>query len=114
MLPAPINIAHTASTLQPSPSLPSIPVLFSWSGGKDSALALCALRLRADVHVTGLLTTVTEGYDRVSMHGVRQSLLRRQAAALALPLHEVGIPPECSNPANCQSAGNADRVTPRG
>jgi len=91
---ASIDIANTAPSGRPSP----LPVLFSWSGGKDSALALCALRLRADVGVTGLLTTVTEGYDRISMHGVRQSLLRRQAAALALPLNEVRIPTECSNP----------------
>lgn len=74
------------------------PILFCWSGGKDSALALHALQQRADVRVTGLLTTVTEGYDRISMHGVRRSLLLKQAESLALPLHEVCIPPQCVNP----------------
>lgn len=86
----------TAIPLRP-PDLPS-PVLFCWSGGKDSALALDALRQRPDVRVVGLLTTVTEGYDRVSMHGVRRALLLQQAEALGLPLAEVRIPPQCVNP----------------
>jgi uncharacterized protein (TIGR00290 family) len=76
----------------------STPVLFCWSGGKDSALALHALQQRADFRVTGLLTTVTDGYDRISMHGVRRSLLLKQAEALGLPLYEVRIPPQCVNP----------------
>jgi uncharacterized protein (TIGR00290 family) len=75
-----------------------IPVLFCWSGGKDSALALHALRQRPDVRIAGLLTTVTEDYDRISMHGVRRALLLQQAEALGLPLHEVRIPPQCVNP----------------
>jgi len=74
------------------------PVLFCWSGGKDSAMALAAIRGSTDCRVTGLLTTVTEGYDRISMHGVRRELLERQAAAIGLPLREVLIPPECVNP----------------
>jgi len=82
---------------QPQPDSPT-PVLFCWSGGKDSALALHALRRRADVRVRGLLTTVTEDYDRISMHGVRRALLLQQAEALGLPLHEVRIPPQCVNP----------------
>jgi len=44
-----------------------------------------------------LLTTITEGYERVSMHGVRRDLLRRQAAATGVPLVEVTIPPDCIN-----------------
>jgi uncharacterized protein (TIGR00290 family) len=74
------------------------PVLFCWSGGKDSALALHALSHRADVRVTGLLTTVTDEYDRISMHGVRRGLLLQQAQFLGLPLHEVRIPLQCVNP----------------
>ncbi len=70
--------------------------MLAWSGGKDSALALRALR-RASVDVHALLTTVTEQYERVSMHGVRRELLRRQAEAVGLPLVEVPIPPECPN-----------------
>lgn len=61
-------------------------------------MALHALRQQPNVRITGLLTTVTEGYDRISMHGVRRALLLRQAEAIALPLHEVTIPPQCINP----------------
>jgi uncharacterized protein (TIGR00290 family) len=71
-------------------------VVLSWSGGKDSALSLWKLR-QALEPVRALLTTLTEGYDRISMHGVRVSLLRRQAAALGLPLVEVRIPQSCPN-----------------
>jgi uncharacterized protein (TIGR00290 family) len=81
------------------PNLPQPePILFCWSGGKDSALALHTLLQQNDVRVAALLTTVTEGYDRISMHGVRRELLRRQAESLRLPLHEVFIPPKCGNP----------------
>jgi uncharacterized protein (TIGR00290 family) len=75
----------------------SEPVLLSWSGGKDSALALHALRQTPGVEVAGLLTTVTEDYDRISMHGVRRTLLEQQAAAAGLPLHVVLVPRECTN-----------------
>ena len=68
----------------------------SWSGGKDSMLALRAVR--ASGHdPSALLTTVTSGYERVSMHGLRRTLVRRQAEALGLPLVEVEIPPGCRN-----------------
>jgi uncharacterized protein (TIGR00290 family) len=72
-------------------------VLFCWSGGKDSAMALHALRAANDCRVTALLTTITEEYDRISMHGVRRALLERQAESLGLPLHAVLIPPQCIN-----------------
>ncbi|MGC1619702.1 MAG: diphthine--ammonia ligase [Candidatus Acidiferrum sp.] len=74
------------------------PILFCWSGGKDSAMALHTLLHRTDIHIAALLTTVTEGYERISMHGVRRDLLQRQAHSIGLPLHEVRIPPECVNP----------------
>jgi uncharacterized protein (TIGR00290 family) len=73
------------------------PILFCWSGGKDSAMALHTLLQRSDVRIAALLTTVTEGYERISMHGVRRDLLRRQAQSIGLPLHEVRIPPQCVN-----------------
>jgi uncharacterized protein (TIGR00290 family) len=69
----------------------------SWSGGKDSALALRTLRDEHGVEPHALVTTVTSSYDRISMHGVRRSLLKRQAGALGLPLVEVVIPPGCPN-----------------
>jgi uncharacterized protein (TIGR00290 family) len=68
----------------------------SWSGGKDSALALWTLR-RQGREPEALITTVTEGFDRISMHGVRRELLGRQADALGIPLVEVVIPPVCVN-----------------
>ncbi len=74
------------------------PILFCWSGGKDSAMALHALLQQNDFRVTALLTTVTEDYERISMHGVRRELLLQQAESMGLPLHEVRIPPQCVNP----------------
>lgn len=71
-------------------------MVLSWSGGRDSALCLWALR-QANEPVGALLTTVTDEYDRISMHGVRVSLLRHQADAVGLPLVEVRIPPSCTN-----------------
>jgi uncharacterized protein (TIGR00290 family) len=71
-------------------------VALSWSGGKDSALALWTLR-REKREPAALLTTLTETYERVSMHGVRRALLLRQAEQLAIPLVEITIPPGCSN-----------------
>src|SRR5271154_7519526 len=73
------------------------PILFCWSGGKDSAMALHPLLGQKQYQVAALLTTVTEGYERISMHGVRCELLRQQARSIGLPLHEVRIPPNCSN-----------------
>jgi uncharacterized protein (TIGR00290 family) len=72
-------------------------VLFCWSGGKDSAMALHALRTAGECRATALLTTITEGYDRISMHGVRRTLVERQADSIGLPLHSVLIPPHCIN-----------------
>jgi len=59
--------------------------LVAWSGGKDSALALNEILKNDNCHVAALLTTVTEDYDRISMHGVRRTLLEQQAASLGLP-----------------------------
>jgi uncharacterized protein (TIGR00290 family) len=69
----------------------------SWSGGKDSTLALAAALADQALEVRALVTTVTAEYERISMHGVRRALLRRQAEALGLPLVEVPIAPRCSN-----------------
>ena len=72
-------------------------ILLSWSSGKDSAWTLHQIRTANDYEVAGLLTTVTEPFDRVSMHGVRREILQAQAAAAGLPLHEVMIPSPCPN-----------------
>jgi uncharacterized protein (TIGR00290 family) len=68
----------------------------SWSGGKDSALALWTLRRESGRDPRALITTITDGYDRISMHGVRRALLELQAERLGLPLVPVVIPPRCA------------------
>jgi uncharacterized protein (TIGR00290 family) len=75
---------------------PLAPFALSWSGGKDSALALWTLR-RRQLEPEALITTVTGTYARISMHGVRRELLARQAEELGVPLVEVVIPPSCVN-----------------
>jgi len=72
-------------------------VLFSWSGGKDSALALREVLTNGEFEIAALLTTVTEDYDRISMHGVRRTLLERQADSLGFPLEIVPISKNSSN-----------------
>ena len=72
-------------------------LILSWSGGKDSALALRELRRDQYCEITALLTTVTEGYNRVSMHGVRASLVEQQASAAGIPLVKMSIPPGAGN-----------------
>ena len=74
-------------------------VILSWSGGKDSALALHALRRDDGVEVAGLLTSVTREHDRVSIHGVRRALLHEQARLAALPLIEIWLDSGCTNEA---------------
>jgi uncharacterized protein (TIGR00290 family) len=73
-------------------------IALSWSGGKDSSLALQALRASGE-QVVALLTSVTREYDRVSIHGVRRALLDSQAAALKLPLIEVALEPKSTDAA---------------
>jgi uncharacterized protein (TIGR00290 family) len=82
-------------------------LVLSWSGGKDSALALHELRERAGSSPSALITTVTADSGRISMHGVRLELLRRQAQATRLPLVEVQIPAVCSNDVYEQRMGQA-------
>jgi uncharacterized protein (TIGR00290 family) len=72
-------------------------VLVSWSGGKDSALALNEILKSGIYRVVALLTTVTQDYDRISMHGIRRVLLEQQAASLGFPLEKVLIPKNASN-----------------
>jgi uncharacterized protein (TIGR00290 family) len=72
-------------------------IVLGWSGGKDSSLALRQILAEGRYEVAALLTTCSEGFRRVSMHGVRCSLLKRQAEALGLPCRKVFIPQHCSN-----------------
>jgi uncharacterized protein (TIGR00290 family) len=68
-----------------------------WSSGKESAWALHVMRQQGEVEIVGLVTTVTEPFGRVSMHGVREELLVAQAEAAGLPLCRVPIPAPCPN-----------------
>ena len=78
--------------------MPLIPkAVISWSSGKDSAYALHEVRSRGLAEVVGAVTTFSEIYDRVAMHGVRASLLERQIAALGVPSLKVMLPTPCSN-----------------
>jgi uncharacterized protein (TIGR00290 family) len=73
-------------------------ILFSWSGGKDSALALYSLKHNnRDIQISALLTTVTADYDRISMHGVRRELLEKQAESIGFPLEKVIISKKSNN-----------------
>jgi uncharacterized protein (TIGR00290 family) len=74
-------------------------VLFAWSGGKDSAQALHELKKNDTCEIVALLTTVTEDYDRISMHGVSRELLELQADSIGLPLEKVFFPKDSSNDA---------------
>jgi len=71
--------------------------LIAWSSGKDSAWALHEARRTGDLDIVGALTTVTETFGRVSMHGVREELLQMQLAAVGLPAIVVHIPFPCPN-----------------
>ena len=66
-------------------------VIFCWSGGKDSALCLHHVLQSGRYEVLCLLTTVNDEFQRVSMHGVRVSLLEAQAEAIGLPLEKVSV-----------------------
>jgi uncharacterized protein (TIGR00290 family) len=65
--------------------------LVCWSGGKDSALALYEAQQKQDYEIAALLTTITDRYARVSMHGVREELLDRQCESLGIPVVKVRI-----------------------
>ena len=72
-------------------------VIVSWSGGKDSAMALHEILKTQNYQIAALLTTVTEDYDRISMHGVRRILLEQQVASLGFTLETVLISKNASN-----------------
>lgn len=92
-------------------------VLFAWSSGKDSARSFFELKQDAKYEISGLMTTVTEGYERISMHGVRIALLEQQAEAMDMSLEKVYIPIGSSNESyetamkNCLSAHKAQGVS---
>jgi uncharacterized protein (TIGR00290 family) len=90
----------------------ALPIALSWSGGKDSALTLWALRRDPATAPVALITTVTDRYQRISMHAVRRQLLAQQARATGLPLVEVLIPTPCPNEVYEQRTDEALRSPP--
>jgi uncharacterized protein (TIGR00290 family) len=78
------------------------PVVLSWSGGKDSALALHELSGNPRYEVVALLTSIAEEFRRVSHHGVREELLEAQAEAIGLPLTKIYLPSGRTTPCTNQ------------
>lgn len=74
-----------------------VPILMSWSGGKDCVLALDALRSDPRFEVVGLASGVCRETGRIAIHEVRRELIREQAESLGLPLSEVELPSQPSN-----------------
>lgn len=70
--------------------------LMSWSGGKDSALALYRCLLYNDYNIVGLVTTIGVDTNRITMHGVHLELLKYQADSIGLPLHVIELPESCN------------------
>jgi uncharacterized protein (TIGR00290 family) len=71
--------------------------IFSWSSGKDSAFALERVFRRDELEVVSLITSITDAFGRVAMHGVPERLVELQAQAIDLPLEKVRLPYPCSN-----------------
>jgi uncharacterized protein (TIGR00290 family) len=71
--------------------------LIAWSSGKDSAWSLYEARRAGEYDLVGALTTVTDAFARVSMHGVREAILQAQLEAAGLPSIVVRIPYPCPN-----------------
>ncbi|WP_179884962.1 adenine nucleotide alpha hydrolase [Bacillus sp. AFS015802] len=81
--------------------------VIAFSGGKDSTLALHKIQQDPAFEVDSLLVTLTEGFDRVSIHGVRYKMLKQQSESLGIPLREVWIPQDCPNEVYQERMGNA-------
>lgn len=81
-------------------------IIFCWSGGKDSALALHKVLQDGRYEVVSLLTTCSEHFQRVSMHGVRLELLEQQARAIGIPLEKVFVSQRSSNAEYEQKMGD--------
>src|SRR5882724_12370660 len=88
---------HTIPSLSDAGDSGNASALMSWSGGKDSCLALYEIQKAQTHRIAALLTTITRDYDRISMHGVRRILLEQQAASLGIPLHQILISQGASN-----------------
>lgn len=65
--------------------------IFCWSGGKDSSLCLYKVLQEGEYEVKYLLTTINENFKRVSMHGVREELIEKQAETIGIPLKKMYV-----------------------
>jgi uncharacterized protein (TIGR00290 family) len=72
-------------------------ILFSWSSGKDSALSIYEIKESGKYEIISLLTTVSDEYDRIFMHGVQRILLEKQAESLGFPLIKIFVSSSPSN-----------------
>jgi uncharacterized protein (TIGR00290 family) len=72
-------------------------IILSWSGGKDSALALQAIQQSNKYDVVALITTITEDYDRVSIHGVRRNIIEAQSKNIGIPVTFISINANATN-----------------
>lgn len=70
--------------------------IMNWSGGKDSAMALYTVLQDNHFIIDYLLTNITKPFQRVSMHGIRESLLDKQAESIKIPLHKVYLSEQSS------------------
>lgn len=70
----------------------AIPCIFNWSGGKDSSLALYHCLQNPELDIKYLVTTINDAADRISMHGVRVELLKKQAENIGIPLYQIRLP----------------------
>ncbi|MBN2174808.1 MAG: adenine nucleotide alpha hydrolase [Bacteroidales bacterium] len=66
--------------------------ILHWSGGKDAALCLNRIKNNSDFEIAKLVTTLSLPFHRISMHGVRESLLDAQAINIGLPLEKLFLP----------------------
>lgn len=72
-------------------------IILSWGGGKDSAIALHEIEKTSEYEIMAILTTLTQDYKRISMHGVLEKLLEDQAQSMDIPLEKVFISKDASN-----------------
>jgi len=79
----------------------------SWSSGKDSAYAYHVANLSGEYAIVGIITTITENFKRVSMHGVREELLDEQIKRINLPCTKIIIPSPCTNEIYEEKMGKA-------
>lgn len=63
----------------------------AWSGGKDSAMGLDEVLNDSNIEAEALITVFSEHSGRTSIHGVRESLIEKQAEEIGLPLEKIWI-----------------------